>query len=275
MKIKKLKIPDTNRRIAMVSIAHADDLLLFCGGAVAALIKDDWEVTVVRATNDRWDSFNISESATIEANTKELNLAMKKLGITKIVDLNLDTDRLGDYSEVNLRSNYIDLIREIKPYLVITFDPDSYLYEDNEDHKKVAIAMAEAMWTAGFDKHPGLKQGEIKPFLPVTRWYFGRNVAEPTHVLDITANIEVLISSTALHKTMLINMARQWWLKGETAGISLDDFFKKVTKDVSFFAEMIVKQSRRNKKLPKKYVEIYRVIDDTSVLKKLRGFEES
>jgi LmbE family N-acetylglucosaminyl deacetylase len=275
MKLKKLRIPDTNRRIAMVSIAHADDLLLFCGGAVASLIKEDWEVTVVRATNDRWDSFNISESATIEANTKELNLAMKKLGITKIVDLNLDTDRLGDYSEVNLRSNYIDLIREIKPYLVITFDPDSYLYEDNEDHKKVAIAMAEAMWTAGFDKHPGLKQGEIKPFLPVTRWYFGRNVAEPTHVLDITANIEVLISSTALHKTMLINMARQWWLKGETAGISLDDFFKKVTKDVSFFAEMIVKQSRRNKKLPKKYVEIYRVIDDTSVLKKLRGFEES
>jgi LmbE family N-acetylglucosaminyl deacetylase len=275
MKIKKLKIPDTNRRIAMVSIAHADDLLLFCGGAVAALIKDDWEVTVVRATNDRWDSFDISESATIEANTKELNLAMKKLGITKIVDLNLDTDRLGDYSEVNLRSNYIDLIREIKPYLVITFDPDSFLYEDNEDHKKVAIAMAEAMWTAGFDKHPGLKQGEIKPFLPVSRWYFGRNVAEPTHVLDVTANIEVLISSTALHKTMLINMARQWWLKGETAGISLDDFFKKVTKDVSFFAEMIVKQSRRNKKLPKKYVEIYRVIDDTSVLKKLRRFEES
>ena len=275
MKLKKLRIPDTNRRIAMVSIAHADDLLLFCGGAVASLIKEDWEVTVVRATNDRWDSFNISESATIEANTKELNLAMKKLGITKIVDLNLDTDRLGDYSEVNLRSNYIDLIRKIKPYLVITFDPDSYLYEDNEDHKKVAIAMAEAMWTAGFDKHPGLKQGEIKPFLPVTRWYFGRNVAEPTHVLDITANIDVLISTTALHKTMLINMARQWWLKGETAGISLDDFFKKVTKDVSFFAEMIVKQSRRNKKLPKKYVEIYRVIDDTSVLKKLRGFEES
>jgi N-acetylglucosamine malate deacetylase 1 len=275
MKLKKLKIPDTSKRIAMVSIAHADDLLLFCGGAVASLIKEGWEVTVVRATNDRWDSFDIGESATIVANTKEFKLAMKELGITKIVDLNLDTDRLGDYSEVNLRSNYIDLIREIKPYLVITFDADSYLYEDNEDHKKVAIAMAEAMWTAGFDKHPGLKQGEIKPFLPVSRWYFGRVVAEPTHVLDITAKIDVLISATSLHKTMLVNMARQWWLKGETAGISLNEFFKKVTKDASFFAEMIVKQSRRNKKLPKKYVEIYRVIDDTSILNKLRKFEEN
>jgi LmbE family N-acetylglucosaminyl deacetylase len=275
MKLKKLKIPDTNNRIAMVSIAHADDLLLFCGGAVSVLIKEGWKVTVVRATNDRWDSYDISESATIEANTKEFNLAMKELGITKVVDLNLDTDQLGDYSEVNLRSNYIDLIREIKPFLVITFDPDSYLYEDNEDHKKVAVAMAEAMWTAGFDKHPGLKQGEIKPFLPVSRWYFGREVAEPTHVLDITANIEVLISATALHQTMLINMARQWWLKGETAGISLNEFFKKVTKDASLFAEMLVKQSRRNKKLPKRYVEIYRIVDDTSVLKKLRRFEES
>ena len=46
-------------------------------------------------------------------------------------------------------------------------------------------------------------------------------------------------------------------------------------KHVSFFAEIIVKQSRRNKKPPKKYVEIYRVIDDTSVLKKLQRFEES
>ena len=275
MKLKKLKIPDTSKRIAMVSIAHADDLLLFCGGAVASLIKEGWEVTVVRATNDRWDSFDIGESATIEANSKEFKLAMKELGIAKIVDLNLDTDRLGDYSEVNLRSNYIDLIREIKPYLVITFDPDSYLYEDNEDHKKVAIAMAEAMWTAGFDKHPGLKQGEIKPFLPVSRWYFGRDVAEPTHVLDITAKIDALISATSLHKTMLVNMARQWWLKGETADISLNEFFKKVTEDASFFAEMIVKQSRRNKKLPKKYVEIYRVIDDTSILNKLRKFEEN
>jgi len=269
VKLQQLHLPQTKNKVALVSIAHADDLLLFCGGGVAALIDAGWRVSVVRATNDRWDSFDLSERATIEANTKEFNLAMTKLGISKVMDLNLDTDRLGDYSEVELRSKYIDIIRKEKPYLVITFDPDSYLYEDNEDHKKVAISMAEAMWAAGFDKHKGSKAEQVNPFLPVARWYFGREVAKPTHQIDVTRFIEQLILATALHKTMLINMARQWWLKGQTAEVSLDSFFKSVNQDVNFFAGMIVKNARQKKSGSKKYVEIYRVIDDVTVLSNL------
>ena len=266
MKIQKLKLPETTNKVALVSVAHADDLLLFCGGGVAALTESGWKVTVVRATNDRWDSFSLSESETIEANTKEFNLAMSHLGISRVIELNLDTDRLGDYSEVTLRSKYIDIIRDVQPYLVITFDPDSYLFEDNEDHRKVAISMAEAMWTSGFDKHPGSESGGIRPFLPVARWYFGREVAKPTHQLDVTSYIDKLTAATSLHRTMLVNMARQWWLKGRTAGVSLDEFFQSVNSDVRFFAEMIVRRSRGKNSKSKKYSEIYRVIDDASVV---------
>ena len=266
MKIQKLKLPETTNKVALVSVAHADDLLLFCGGGVAALTESGWKVTVVRATNDRWDSFSLSESETIEANTKEFNLAMAHLGISRVIELNLDTDRLGDYSEVTLRSKYIDIIRDVQPYLVITFDPDSYLFEDNEDHRKVAISMAEAMWTSGFDKHPGSESGGIRPFLPVARWYFGREVAKPTHQLDVTSYIDKLTAATSLHRTMLINMARQWWLKGRTAGVSLDEFFQSVNSDVRFFAEMIVRRSRGKNSKSRKYSEIYRVIDDASVV---------
>ena len=266
MKIQKLKLPETTNKVALVSVAHADDLLLFCGGGVAALTESGWKVTVVRATNDRWDSFSLSESETIEANTKEFNLAMSHLGISRVIELNLDTDRLGDYSEVTLRSKYIDIIRDVQPYLVITFDPDSHLFEDNEDHRKVAISMAEAMWTSGFDKHPGSTSGGIRPFLPVARWYFGREVAKPTHQLDVTSYIDKLTAATSLHRTMLVNMARQWWLKGRTAGVSLDEFFQSVNSDVRFFAEMIVRRSRGKNSKSRKYSEIYRVIDDASVV---------
>lgn len=274
MKLQRLNPPEITNKVALVSIAHADDLLFFCGGGVAALIHAGWKVTVVRATNDRWDSFDLDESATIEINTQEFNAAMTRLGISKVIDLGLDTDRLSDYSEVDLRSKYIDLIRDIKPFLIVTFDPDSYLYEDNEDHRKVAISMAEAMWTSGFDKHPGSKPGEIKPFLPVARWYFGREVALPTHILDVTSHIDLLISATSLHKTMLINLARQWWLKGQTVDVSLNDFFSSVTRDSSFFAAMIVKQGRKKKSRSRKYFEIYRVIDDTAVVSTLSRLEE-
>jgi LmbE family N-acetylglucosaminyl deacetylase len=274
MKIQKLKLPETINKVALVSVAHADDLLLFCGGGVAALTESGWKVTVVRATNDRWDSFGLSESETIEANTKEFNLAMAHLGVSRVIELNLDTDQLGDYSEVSLRSKYIDIIRDVQPYLVITFDPDSYLYEDNEDHKKVAVSMAEAMWTSGFDKHPGSQPVGIEPFLPVARWYFGREVAKPTHYLDVTVFIDKLIVATSLHRTMLINMARQWWLKGRTAGVSLDEFFQNVNNDVRFFAEMIVRQTRQKNARSRKYSEIYRVIDDASVVSTLSQLGE-
>lgn len=274
MKIQKLKLPETINKVALVSVAHADDLLLFCGGGVAALTESGWKVTVVRATNDRWDSFGLSESETIEANTKEFNGAMAHLGISRVIELNLDTDQLGDYSEVSLRSKYIDIIRDVQPYLVITFDPDSYLYEDNEDHKKVAVSMAEAMWTSGFDKHPGSVSGDVKPFLPVARWYFGREVAKPTHQLDVTSYIDKLTAATSLHRTMLINMARQWWLKGRTAGVSLDEFFQSVNSDVRIFAEMIVRRSREKNAQSKKYSEIYRVIDDASVVSTLSKLGE-
>jgi LmbE family N-acetylglucosaminyl deacetylase len=274
MKLLKLKVPKTKNRVALVSVAHADDVLLFCGGAITTLIKAGWKVTVVRATNDRWDSFNLDESSSIVANTQEFNSAMATLGVSKVIDLNLDTDRLGDFSEVTLRSKYIDLIRDVKPYLVITFDPDSYLYEDNEDHRKVAVSMAEAMWTSGFDKHPGEKPGKIEPFLPVARWYFGREVAMPTHILDVTLQIDELVAATSLHETMLVNMARQLWLKGQTAGISLDKFFTNVSTDVSFFSGMIVKKSRQKKAKSKNFFEIYRVIDDINVLTVLSELEE-
>jgi LmbE family N-acetylglucosaminyl deacetylase len=274
MKLKKLKVPKTKNKVALVSVAHADDVLLFCGGAVITLIQAGWKVTVVRATNDRWDSFELDESATIAANAEEFNAAMKSIGVSKVIDLNLDTDRLGDFSEVTLRSKYIDLMRDVKPYLVITFDPDSYLYEDNEDHRKVAVCMAEAMWTSGFDKHPGEKPGNIQPFLPVVRWYFGREVAMPTHILDVTSHIDQLVATTSMHKTMILNMARQLWLKGQTAGISLDKFFTNVSTDVSFLSAMIVKKSRQKKAKSKKSFEIYRVIDDINVVTALSKLEE-
>ena len=275
MKLKKLQPPETNNKVAIVSIAHADDLLLFCGGAVATLIKAGWIVSVVRATNDRWDSYDLDESATIQANSNDFKAVTKLLGIHETIDLNLDTDQLGDYSEVNLRSHYIDLIRKIKPYLVITFDPDSYLYEDNEDHRKLAISMAEAMWASGFDKHPGAGADEIKPYLPMARWYFGREVAKPTHILDVSSHIDLLIAATSLHKTMLVNMARQWWLKGDTANISLSKFFDRVQQDASFFADLIIKKGRQKKASNKKFFEIYRVIDDFEVVSSLSRLRQN
>ena len=97
---KKLMPPDSKNKRALVAIAHADDLILFIGGTIAALVKAGWQIGVVRATDDRWDSYQLTEMATIKANQVEFDNAMAKIGVSKVFELGLSTDLLADYSEV-------------------------------------------------------------------------------------------------------------------------------------------------------------------------------
>ena len=270
---KRLKPPTSINKRALVAIAHADDLLLFIGGTISALISDGWQIGVVRATDDRWDSFKLSESQSIAANKSEFDQAMAALGVKQIFELGLATDQLADFSEVALRMEFIKIIRQFKPYLTITFDPDSYLYEDNEDHKKVAIAMAEANWASGFDKHPNAGDKQYPPYLPVAKWYFGREVAKPTHYFDVTKHLPKAITATQLHKTMLTNMAHQVELKRQTieddSNITID-----IEQLLNKFADKIMKSNRIDQIKGVEYAEIFRVIDDSEQILKLTKVKE-
>ena len=265
---KQLLPPKTENKRALVSIAHADDLLLFIGGTVAALVKAGWTVGVVRATDDRWDSYQLSAEETIIKNQNEFNLAMNEIGVSKIYELALPTDQLGDYSEVELRMAFIKVIREFKPYLTITFDPDSYLYEDNQDHKKVGIAMAEANWAAGFDKHPNAGALQLAPYLPMANWYFGRVVAKPTHYVDVSKNFKKVITAASLHKTMLINMARQLEIKAGSDNLKLN-ITSEVEQLPEKFVSKIMSKNRRNQVKGVEYAEIFRVIDSSEDITKI------
>jgi LmbE family N-acetylglucosaminyl deacetylase len=265
---KRLKPPTSKNNRALVAIAHADDLLLFIGGTITALVEAGWQIAVVRATDDRWDSYNLTQSQSIAANKSEFDQAMKALGVVEILELGLATDQLGDFSEVALRMEFIKIIRQFKPYLTISFDPDSYLYEDNEDHKKVAAAMAEANWASGFDKHPNAGERQYPPYLPVAKWYFGRQVAKPTHYFDVTKQLPKAIAAARLHKTMLTNMAYQVELKRKTieddSNITID-----IEQLLSKFADKIMKSNRINQVKSVEYAEIFRVIDDSEQILKL------
>jgi LmbE family N-acetylglucosaminyl deacetylase len=268
--LKRLTPPKTENKKALVSIAHADDLLLFAGGTVSSLVQAGWEIAVIRVTDDRWDSYQLSERETIAHNKREFQRAMHEIGISKIYELGLATDLLGDHSEVKLRKEFISVIREFRPFLTITFDPDSFLYEDNEDHKLVGKAMAEANWASGFDKHPNSGRRQLAPHLPLTNWYFGRVVAKATHYFNISKEFERIVSAASNHKTMLINMARQLELKAQTDNLSLN-ITSEVEKYPNKFVGELMSRSRLNQIKGVKYAEIFRVIDNSQDIAKLRS----
>jgi LmbE family N-acetylglucosaminyl deacetylase len=256
---KKLQIPLTKQKTGLIVISHADDLLLSCGAATLALLDDGWKIHVIRVTDDRWDSWGFDEAETIRRNKSEFDEVLAALGINSLSEFGYPTDTLGDKSEVSLRNQIVKVIREIRPYLVMSFDPDSIKFEDNQDHILVGKAVAEACWTAGFDKHPDGKVDQLAPHLPIEKWYFGRVVVEETHFLDITDYRDRLIELISLHRTMISNMVAQASLQAEFLGYSLEQ----LRENPKIYVELLVR-SRESEK--------YRIIGPERINQLIKEF---
>jgi len=215
-------IPPGFNRPVLIVVAHADDPALFLGGTISIWTKQNWRVVCVRATDDRTDSVGLSYDETIRRNKAEFEAAMRVLGVSETVELNYQTDTLGDASELELREKIIRLIRQHKPYSLVTFDPHSKYAEDNCDHLVLATAVDEAFWTAQFGlHHPEHIREGLEVHGMFERVYFGRSVGTVTDVVDITSTLDVKVEASCEHRTMLTNYANQLILQARTGGWDL------------------------------------------------------
>ncbi|HEY6597809.1 MAG TPA: PIG-L family deacetylase [Pseudomonadales bacterium] len=201
----------------LVIVAHADDAALFCGGTLRAMADRGAHIVLLRVTDDRYDSVGLSVDETIAANTRELHRATEVLGITDIVELGWETDRLADTSEVALRERFIYHVRRLRPYAVVSFDPYGAFHEDNQDHIRVAHAVDETFWTAQFDKHHAEHFSEgLAPHGVYERWYFARRLVEVTTPVDISSTLAAKIEAALCHDTMLRHYVHQLRLQAQT-----------------------------------------------------------
>ena len=209
-----------NRTLLLI-VAHADDPAFFAGGVLPLWAAAGWRVVCLRVTDDRWDSIGIDEAETIRRNTAEFEAAARVLGIAETHDLLWRTDVLSDVSRVKLRERTIHAIRRFRPYGVVTFDPDSMFFEDNLDHRVLGQAVDEACWCAQFDKHhPEHFDEGLALHGVVQRWFFGRSVVSVTHVFDVAPFVDTQLQAILTHRTMLENIARQFALQAQTAGVA-------------------------------------------------------
>lgn len=216
-------LPRGDGRRLLLVVAHADDGAIFAGGVLALWAQAGWNIHALRVTDDRWDSVGLDEAETIRRNTAEFREASRVLGIAETEDLLWQTDVLGNADRVALRERIIRAIRTVRPYALMSFDPNSLFYEDNLDHKVLAEAVDEAYWTAMFDKHhpEHLAEG-LAPHGCVERWYFGRTLAAVTHVADTSSVIATQLRAVQCHATPIANMAYQFALQARTAGWAED-----------------------------------------------------
>ena len=215
-----MKTESYQDKTVMVISPHADDAAAFCGGTLAKLADQGAVILLVRVTDDSRDSVGLSVAETIRCNREQLIQAAQILGISEVLELGFETDTLADVPLGELRERFVYLFRKHQPYAVFSFDPYG-MYENNQDHIRIAQAVDEAYWVSCFDKHyPQHFQEGLLPFSVFERWYFARQLQHATHYEEITGCIEKKISALCAHREMLRNTLNQYRLQVQTGGQS-------------------------------------------------------
>jgi LmbE family N-acetylglucosaminyl deacetylase len=232
-------------KIAMVISPHADDAAAFCGGTLARFADQGWKIILVRVTDDRRDSVGLSIEATIQKNTEELHASAGILGIQEIVELGFETDLLADVPLGKLRERFVYLFRKHRPYAVFSFDPDG-LYENNQDHVRVAQAVDEAYWVACFDKHyPEHFEEGLEPYSVCERWYFARQLPSVTHVEEISGTIRRKILALSAQREMMRNTINQSRLQLKSWGKQVPWLEQSMQGDLQPLLELFIREQAK------------------------------
>jgi LmbE family N-acetylglucosaminyl deacetylase len=191
-----------NKRIA-IFIAHADDTEFMAGGTVAKFASEGWEITEVIATNNERGTHDLAPETIIRQSRDEAREAARILGKKEVRFLEYSDGMLADTPVNELREKFIAIIRELKPRIVMTWDPFAS-FEPHPDHRQVAMAATEA---AGFSHMPRfhpehLARGLSTHYVP-EKWFFAKRPTGQQTVIDIAPFIQKKIDALCAHDSQM------------------------------------------------------------------------
>ncbi len=230
-------------RIIVIS-PHGDDSTLHAGGWIAQRARAGDEVTILRVTNDEKDSFSGDIAGTVRANREEADEAARILGATRFVSFDYRDCEMDPLDETEMRGRMVRLFRELKPDLVMGYDPWGP-YEENPDHLKCARAMDDACWSSN---HPHFYPEQLRAGLErhciVRRAYFSRAMHAVNRVTDIGDVMDLKIRAMQAHRTMSLSMLTNFREQVAAAKITLPAL-QRITDAAEFAAETIRARARR------------------------------
>jgi len=187
----------------LILVAHADDTEFLAGGTVARFAAEGWEIIEVIATNNERGSFELDRDTLIRDSEKEALEAARILGKQDVIFLGYPDGFLGDTPINLLRENFIRLIRQHRPRLVMTFDPWAP-FEPHPDHRAVAWAAVEALSFAHMPLfHPEHQKQGLKPHLVAEVYYFAKETSLANQAVDITAFVDKKIEALCAHHSQM------------------------------------------------------------------------
>lgn len=166
-------------RRPLVVQPHYDDNDLGCAGTLRRIAVSGGHLTYVTVTDDVAGVLDaeLSDTQARELVAEEQERAGRIIGVGR--QIRLDWPDAGGLPHVELRDQLIDIIRDVRPDLVLTVDPQ-LPDESHADHLSTAAAVAEAVLLSGLPRIRSGTDGE--PFsCPWIAYYF---TAAPTTYVD-------------------------------------------------------------------------------------------
>jgi LmbE family N-acetylglucosaminyl deacetylase len=193
--------PHAGKVLAAVQ-AHADDIPLFCAGAIAKLVREGYTGYLIQTTNDEKCGPTPSLGETILSNEREVHALAHVLGLSKVFLLGYRNHLMDGDSPLELRARMIFLFRLLKVDTVFTFNPWGH-HEENPDHWVTAQAVEAACWMAAMDKdYPEHMAAGLEPHSVCERYYWvGRKGQPYNRVVDIGAELETKVAAMSVNKS--------------------------------------------------------------------------
>jgi LmbE family N-acetylglucosaminyl deacetylase len=177
--------------------AHPDDLELHCFGTLAKYVKNGHTVYTSTVANGNKGHYQIKPKELAEIRRKETSDAAKLIGA---VYIGLDVgDMEIDSHDREQQRKVTDLIRKVKPDLIITHGPDDYMPDHTETSKLIfyaAFASSLPSYVTELPFHDDV--------VPV---YYMENSAginfNPGEYVDITEEYELKLNAIKCHKSQM------------------------------------------------------------------------
>jgi len=197
---------------------HPDDLEIGCGGTLALYADKGHDVYMCHIANGNMGHAVIMPDELARIRTAEAEASGAILGAKKVFNPDVPDLLVDSHNEDQVRK-IVEVIRSVRPDLIITHSPDDYMRDHVETSKLV--------FNAGFSSSIPHYYTESPPWPLITPIYYMDTLAGvgflPEEYTDITTTLETKLKALEKHESQLK------WMKDHD-GIDFLDFVRTVSK---------------------------------------------
>ncbi len=187
-----------SQRVLVVG-AHPDDAEWYAGGTIARLAREGAAIVYVICTEGEKGSYDPETDPPALAATRkaELQAACELLQVERAIWLGHADGALENSPD--LRRQLVELYRQLRPQLLIAFDPWKR-YELHPDHLAAGRAAVEARLAARMPLfEPQLRAQGLSAWTIPELWLF--NPEAPNHYVDVSETFERKLHALRLHRS--------------------------------------------------------------------------